>query len=229
MAAAAGQRVEAVERALSLLEAFGEPDPALSLAQLSERTGLYKSTILRLAASLERFGYLERLADGRFRLGPSLWRLGSLARRSYDLGEFVRPVLRDLVDATGETAAFYVRAGDQRLCLYRLNSPRAVRHHLDEGVLLPISMGASGRVLLAFSGAEGPEHSATRAAGFYHSRGERDPDVAAISVPVMDARGTLRGALSVSALLSRLGDEQQAGTLAALYKASAELGARLPV
>jgi DNA-binding IclR family transcriptional regulator len=109
--AATEQRVEAVGRALSLLEAFGEPDPTLSLAQLSERKGLYKSNILRLAACLERFGYLERLPDGRFRLGPSLWRLGSLARRSYDLGEFVRPALRDLVAATGETAAYYVRAG----------------------------------------------------------------------------------------------------------------------
>lgn len=227
--AASGQRVEAVERALSLLEAFGEPDPALSLAELSARTGLYKSTILRLAASLERFGYLERLADGRFRLGPSLWRLGSLARRSYDLGEFVRPVLRDLVAATGETAAFYVRAGEQRLCLYRLNSPRPVRHHLDEGVLLPIDRGASGRVLLAFSGAEGPAHDRTRAAGFHHSKGERDPDVGAISVPVLDARGTLRGALSVSALITRLGEAQVAPTLDLLRRASAELGTRLPV
>lgn len=224
-----GHRVEAVERALSLLEAFGEPDPTLSLSQLSERTGLYKSTILRLAASLERFGYLERLSDGRFRLGPGLWRVGSLARRSYDLGEFVRPVLRDLVTSTEETAAFYVRAGDKRMCLYRLNSPRAVRHHLDEGVLLPIDRGASGRVLLAFGGAEGAEHDLTRARGFHHSRGERDPDVSAISVPVFDARRNLRGALSVSALITRLNEARVAPTLELLRAAAADLGARLPV
>lgn len=228
MVTSAEQRVEAVERALSLLEAFDEAEPTLSLAQIAERTGYYKSTILRLAGSLQRFGYLERMENGNFRLGPSLWRLGSLARRSYDLGEFVRPVLRDLVEATGETAAFYVKAGEQRLCLYRLNSPRAARHHLDEGVLLPIDRGASGRILLAYSGAEGPEHDAIRDCGYYYSRGERDPDIGALSVPVLDSGGKLRGALSVSALITRLGDDRIPSTVALLMRASQELGNRLP-
>lgn len=229
MSAAGEQRVESVERALSILEAFGESEPTLSLAQLSEQTGLYKSTILRIAGSLQRFGYLERLANGNFRLGPRLWRLGSLARRSYDLDEFVRPVLRDLVEATGETAAFYVIAGEKRLCLYRLNSPRPVRHHLDEGVLLPIDRGASGRILLAFSGAEGPEHDAIRARGYYHSRGERDPDIGALAVPVIDSVGKLRGALSVSALITRFGDDRIPPTVELLLRASQDLRTRLPV
>ena len=57
-------RVEAVERALTILEAFREGEESLSLAALAEKTGFYKSTILRLAASLERFGYLAREPSG---------------------------------------------------------------------------------------------------------------------------------------------------------------------
>jgi len=222
------QRVESVERALAILEAFNEEEPTLSLAQLSTRTGLYKSTILRLAASLERFGYLVREEGGRFRLGPSLWRLGSLARKAYDFGEFVRPVLRDLVAETDETAAFYVRSGDKRLCLYRLNSPRPVRHHLDEGVMLPIERGASGKVLLAFDGAVGPEFQATRARGYYYSEGERDRDVGAIAVPIFDRVGRLHGALSISALITRLGADKVAPTVNCLNRAAATLRERLP-
>jgi DNA-binding IclR family transcriptional regulator len=222
------QRVDSVERALAILEAFNEEEPTLSLAQLSMRTGLYKSTILRLAASLDRFGYLARNEDGRFRLGPSLWRLGSLARKAYDLGEYVRPVLRDLVAETGETAAFYVRAGDKRLCLYRLNSPRPVRHHLDEGAMLPIDRGASGKVLLAFDGAEGAELDATRGRGFYYSEGERDQDVGAIAVPVFDQAGLLRGALSISALITRLGAEKVDPTVDCLNRAANVLREQLP-
>ena len=86
-----------------------EGEETLSLAALAEKTGFYKSTILRLAASLERFGYLAREPGGLYRLGPSLWRLGSLYRRSFDLGEHLRPELRRLVEATTETASFYVR------------------------------------------------------------------------------------------------------------------------
>ena len=165
----AEERVEAVERALTILEAFREGEEALSLAALAEKTGFYKSTILRLAASLERFGYLAREPGGLYRLGPSLWRLGSLYRRSFDLGEHVRPELRQLVEATTETASFYVREGNERVCLYRLNSPRPVRHHLDEGVRLPLQQGAAGRVLLAFDGGQGEPYASLRSQGHYVS------------------------------------------------------------
>ena len=56
----AGGTVAAVERALEVLQAFRVQDASLTLADLEERTGLYKSTILRLAATLENFGYLSR-------------------------------------------------------------------------------------------------------------------------------------------------------------------------
>ncbi|HEY8368596.1 MAG TPA: IclR family transcriptional regulator, partial [Thermodesulfobacteriota bacterium] len=192
--------VEAVERALSVLEAFAEGDARLSLAQLAERTGLYKSTILRLAASLERFGYLRRDSEGYFRLGPTLWRLGTLYQRSFDLADVVRPVLARLVADLGQTAAFYVRDGDRRICLFRNNSPSPTRHHVEEGTSLPIDQGASGRILLAFGGAEGARYDEIRRKGVYTSYGERDPDAAAVAAPVFDAAGALVGAISVSGL-----------------------------
>lgn len=195
----AHDRVEAVERALSILESFSETRPSLSLADLSAETGLYKSTILRLCASLQRFGYLTRnQQDGCFRPGPSVWRLAALYRRSYDLGEYIRPTLRKLVVATGETASFSVRDGQDRVCLYRENSPNPIRHHLDEGVRLPLDRGAAGRVLRAFSGDGDADHDVARK-GFAVSVGERSPDVAAVAVPVFRAFDKyFRGALAVS-------------------------------
>ena len=222
------ERVEAVERALTLLEAFREGEEALSLAALAEKTGYYKSTILRLASSLERFGYLTRDSGGHYRLGPSLWRLGSLYRRSFDLGEHIRPELRWLVEVTTETASFYVREGNERVCLYRLNSPRQVRHHMDEGVRLPLERGSAGRVLLAFDGFAGEPYETIRRSGHYVSLGERDPEIAAISVPVLDASGHNRGALSVSALLSRFDPTAQARALKALQQSAERLASHLP-
>ena len=224
--------VEAVERGLAILSAFQEGAQGLSLAEISRRTGLYKSTILRIAASLEAMRFLARGSDGVFRLGPELWRLGSLYRRSFDLGEYVRPVLRSLVAETRETASFYVRDGDQRICLYRMNSPRAARHHLDEGVRLPLDRGAAGRVLSGHDGAAHPRPSQgenLRGAGFAVSRGERDPEVGAVAVPVVDAAGSLRGALSVSTLLTRLDDEAEAVMRRALAAGAKHLADTLPV
>ncbi len=217
------QRVEAVERALSILEAFGEERQALSLAALAEETGLYKSTILRLSASLERFGYLSRDDAGLYRLGPSVWRLGSIYRRNFDLGEKIRPELRGLVDATGETASFYVREASERVCLYRQNSGRAIRHHLDEGVRLPLDRGAAAHVLRAYSDDHDQSYFELREAGHRVSVGERNPELAAVAVPLMSADGRLRGALTVSGPSSRFLSEERAGSIALLKAAAARL------
>lgn len=216
-------RVDAVERALLILDAFQEGESSLTLAALAQKTGLYKSTILRLAGSLERFGYLVRDDRGIYHLGPSLWRLGSLYRRNFDLGEHIRPELRRIVDATSETAAFYVREGQERVCLYRLNSPRPIRHHLDEGVRLPLDRGAAGRVLLAYDGMSGEPYETIRQNGHYTSLGERDPEIAAVSVPVFDASGKLRGALSASALLSRFDAEARNAALEVMRESAHRL------
>ena len=97
-----GQKVEAVERALAILGAFAAGKPSLTLAELAQATGFYKSTILRLAGSLEGNGYLIRDDAGTFRLGPALGRLGALYRSGFKLADVIRPELRRVVEATGE-------------------------------------------------------------------------------------------------------------------------------
>lgn len=221
------QRVESVERALSILEAFGEERRTLTLARLAEETGLYKSTILRLSASLERFGYLSRDEVGLYRLGPSVWRLGSVYRRGFDLGEHIRPELRGLVAATGETASFYVREASERVCLYRENSGRAIRHHLDEGVRLPLDRGAAAHVLRAYSGEEGQMSDEIRKSGCYVSVGERNPDLSAVAVALLAQDGRLRGALAVSGPTSRFGPDDRNRSVTLLKETSARLGRAL--
>lgn len=221
------QRVEAVERALSIMEAFGEERRTLTLAGLAEETGLYKSTILRLSASLERFGYLTRDEAGLYRLGPSVWRLGSIYRRSFDLGEQIRPELRALVEATGETASFYVREAAERVCLYRENSRQPIRHHLDEGARLPLDRGAAAHILRAYSGKEDQVSHEVRKQGHYISVGERNPDLSAVAVAVLGRDGGLRGALAVSGLTSRFTEELRQSSLTLLEAASMRLSRAL--
>ncbi len=210
-----------------LLDALSGDEGTMSLADLSRKTGFYKSTILRLSGSLERFGYLTRQADGRFRLGPALWRMGSLYGRDFDLGEHVRPMLRRLRDTVGETASFYIRDGDVRVCLYSLNSKRAIRHHLEEGMLMPLERGAAGRLLLAYSDDDSADSRKIRAAGYAISLGERDPDIAAVAVPVRRANGQIQGALSLSGLITHFDSDLQKRAIKELSIAATELGQRL--
>jgi len=215
--------VEAVDRALKILSCFDAGNADLSLADLSRLTGFYKSTILRLAVSLERFEYLSRDDTGLFRLGPAAGRLGASYHHSFDLGEILRPELATLSAATNETASFYIREGDNRTCLYRVEPKRAIRHSISEGVSLPLTQGASGKILLAFSGDKSAKSAEIRDKGYCISRGERDPEVAAACVPLRTKSGRLLGALAVSGLITRFGPDHQSTLLAALEKSQVRL------
>jgi DNA-binding IclR family transcriptional regulator len=192
------QGVAAVDRALSILNAFTEQDQKVTLAELSKRTGLYKSTVLRLAKSLEKFGYLRRSEEGAYWLGAKVLFLGSLYQRHFRTSEFVPPVLRKLVDELQEGASFYVRDGEDRVCLHRVDSTRAVRDSVHEGDRLPLTVGASGHVIRAFTGAVGARHEQVRLDMYAASYGERDPETAAVACPVFRVEQQFAGALSVS-------------------------------
>ena len=187
--------VDAVDRALAILASFVPGREKQTLAQIAAATGLYKSTILRLARSLEHGGYLHRHPDGTFAPGPEPLRLAAIYKRGLRLEERVRPILRALVAQTGESASFFRREGDLRLCLYREETPRAIRDHIMEGDFLPLGVGAAGHVLAM---ADQAAWDGTPIV----STGERDAETAAIAAPVFD-HSALTGALTLSGPLAR--------------------------
>lgn len=208
--------VEAVDRALAILATFGPGQDHQTLAQLARATGFYKSTILRLAKSLEHAGYLHRDAQGLFSLGPQPLRLAAVYRRSLRNEDLIRPVLRQLVNETGESASFFRREGDRRLCLYREETMRAIRDNIVEGDLLPLSRGAAGHVL--------SRGESARDVGLIVSRGERDPETAAIAAPLYNHAGLI-GALTLSGPLVRF-DEERVVTMSAVLSSHAAILSR---
>ncbi len=219
--------VEAVERALRVLDIFVPGDTGLSLKQVSDRSGVNKATILRLSVSLEKFGHITRDAEGLFHLGPSLWRLGSVFRQNLRMGPIVRPVLANLVNATGESASFYVQRGNSGVCLYRVNSHRLARDHVEEGEIIPLSIGSSGQVLDAYSIRQGKQANNIRKSGYYLSLGERDPDVAGLSVPVLGLEDELLGAVSLSGLRVRFNETTVDAYRAAVFDAARQIRAEI--
>lgn len=216
--------VEAVDRALRIVNLCLEADGGLTLAELSRRSGFYKSTILRLAGSLEDFGYVSRRSDGAFQPGATLIRMGRAAANAFDLAATVRPALKELSDHTRETASLYVKSGDMRECLFRHEPDRAIRHIVTEGMRLPLNTGASSHIINAWTGrtAVPPPDGAP---AFSLSLGERDPEVAAMAVPVFDVDDVFLGALCVSGLISRFEPaEAQDRFLSALTQAAGSLG-----
>lgn len=217
------ESVVAVTRALAVLEAFGTADAQLSLAELARRTGMHKTTVLRIARTLGAKHYLVQRDDGNWRLGRAAGWLGTCYQATFDMHDVVEPVLRELAIATGESASFYVREGDQRACLVRVEGPQAIRHHVRVGAALPLNLGAPGRVILAFSGEPGEPYEAIRRRGYHLSLGEREPEVSSVSAPVFEAQWKLLGSICISGPTSRLSEAKLTEFAATVIAAANQL------
>ena len=188
--------VAAVDRALTIISAWRDGEGALPLRELHKRTGFYKSTILRLLASLERFGCVERQPNNTWALGSTLFQWGTLYQRSTILEPVVSQHLRRLAGTSGESTTFWVRRGDHRVCLFRADADWADPTIARPGDLRPVREGVSGAVLVA--NGLGLEDGVAAGTGCTTS------GALAVSAPVFGPGGGLRGALTLLGPFERL-------------------------
>lgn len=225
--------VMAVDRAVALLSAFGERDVTLSLSELARRANLDKSTALRIARTLAGNAMMVQCDDSSWRLGPKLVQLGARYTAAFAPEKFIAPELTRLSDETGESAALYIREGQNRVCLLRSDSAQSIRHTASIGDTMPLDKGAAGWVLLAFGGQSGEPCQTIRKLGHSVTRGERDPQVASMAVPVFGHSNHLFGALALTGPLMRFSDEATLTLLPPLQRAAQSiskiLGAETPV
>lgn len=195
-----------------------------SLGRVARAVTLSKPTVHRLLASLaHRQMVIQDPASGDYMLGPGSFGIAdAVMRGAAGLGVLLGPALEHLRDVTGETAAVYVRAGLDRICIGQAVSLQPVRYAAHVGTAYPLHTGSMGKLLLAYS--DGPERRdlldhlrlrpVTKAtivdrarledelerigrAGFATSRGERATGVASMSAPVFAADGRILAALSI--------------------------------
>lgn len=219
------RHIEAVNAAFDVLRCF-VAGSELRLSQIIRQTGLNRSRVIRLCGTLEAQGCLSYDAGSRtYRLGHLVLVLGKAYERENTLSSLGRPLLSQLAARTGETASLFVRDGDERLCIARVESPLPVRYGLREGERFPMHLGASSRVLLTdmsqseksrvFSevglSADTVRELEIQLAevarlGVSITRGERLPGVCAIAAPVFDHTGRVVAALALAGPDSRLDD-----------------------
>ncbi|MBS7789142.1 helix-turn-helix domain-containing protein [Roseococcus sp. SDR] len=221
--------IVAVERSLSILDAFLGATTTRGLSELARATGLAKPTVLRNLVSLERRGYIVRLADGRYQLGARLLQLGEAYRAQFRLEDHVMPVLRDLAALTGETVTFQVREGENRLTLFRVESPQIVRIAHVMPNLKPLDRTSISHTLLHGDAAA---DAARRRQTVFFSAGLADPQTASLSTAIWGPPAQLCGAMNISGPIMRLStanlDALSAQLAAAARGLCATLGAPFP-
>ncbi len=143
--------VKTVDRLARIIDSFSSSEPAWTLTELSKRLDLPKSTLHRFLVSLEAHGILRQDEESkRWRLGYRLFVWGKLAEESAPLHRIARPVMRDLVADTGETALLTVYASREVICVEKVETSHPVRLALDAGSRRPPHAGASSKILMAY-------------------------------------------------------------------------------
>ena len=136
-------------RVLGLLGAFDADHRALTLSDLSRRSGVPLPTAHRLVAELVEWGALVRRSSGEYVVGRRVWDLGLLAPAQSGLREVASPFLNDIYGATLATVHLAVRDGDRVLYLDRVSGHASVPVVSQIGSRLPLHATGVGKVLLA--------------------------------------------------------------------------------
>jgi IclR family transcriptional regulator, KDG regulon repressor len=212
-----------VDKAFTLLEAWNHRGETLGSSELARRTGLPKSTSHRLLGILEAAGLIERFGTG-YQLGGRLHRFAGVLTADYppDLREVSLPFLQDLYELTHETVHLAVLDGLEVHCVEKVYGHRRspVRSRVDG--LLPAHCTALGKVLLAYSPSSTQRRLLTSTLPAYTSATVTEPlrlvgelrsimrcgigydrqathsEVTCVAAPLLDPRGNLVAAISVS-------------------------------
>jgi len=245
--------VLSVDRAAAILKAFTSEHPALTLQEVSVRTGLHKVTAFRFLAALERTGFISKSASGKYGLGYAVINLAEVASKAQSpLRESALPVMHRMRDSLGESVSLDVRAGDFHYRIERveqLDGPVAPR--LPLAIPLPLYAGTAGRALLAAlpdsqldeylgrtklekvtpSTVSDPvklraEIKKIRRKGYSETFEGRNSAVASVSAAILDDSGTALGTLSVSVPAYRYAPTLRKRSVAAVLQGVRELSAR---
>jgi DNA-binding IclR family transcriptional regulator len=247
--------IQSVSHALDILESFTKTEDELGVTELSKRLGLHKNNVFRLLATLEHRGYIEQNpATENYRLGAKTLQIGSIFIEQRECRRQARPILENLMTASGETAVVAVLRGNKVIYMDSVETDKTVRAVSRIGALLPAHCTSVGKVQLAeLSSADierlYPDQALpaltdrsikTRDAlvaqlkriaeqGYAVENEEVETDVRSVSVAVKDYSKKVIAAIGITAPVSRLTDDrlEKGGVISLLQESGQALSMKL--
>ncbi|HMA51605.1 MAG TPA: IclR family transcriptional regulator [Magnetospirillaceae bacterium] len=245
-------RLSSVANAILLMKTFSDEENELGISALADRLGLAKSTVHRLASTLVEQGMLEQNPEtGKYRLGLTVFELGSLVRRKIDISREAKPWLMALREQTGETVLMSILGTGSVVCINFLESQKANRVTSGIGLRKPIHCTAEGKALLAFQpqpliervieagldrrtaktitdpAALREELASIRANGYATDDEEYELGMRSISAPIRDDSGSSTAAVAVAGPAQRLSKKQLLALADSVILAAKAISARL--
>ena len=137
-------------RACDILDAVAKSAEPLRVSALARDVGLPRNTAYELVNTLASRSLVSIDSDGRIRLGFHLFELGSVYTQSLDLFNEARPIVREIVRASNQTAHVAMLDGRHAVFLIKEEGTQSVRNLSAVGRRVPAHGTAVGKAILAF-------------------------------------------------------------------------------
>jgi len=222
--------IQVIERMFALIDVLASREEAISLKEISEKTGLHPSTTHRILNDLAVGRFVDRPEAGSYRLGMRLLELGNLVKARLDVREAAIGPMRELHKLTHQPVNLSMRQGDEIVYIERTYSERSGMQVVRAiGGRAPLHLTSVGKLFLAQDDAQRVRAYASRTGLAGHTRNSitelaplerelarvnqygtaRDDEelelgVRCMAAGILDDQGKLIAGLSISAPADRL-------------------------
>ena len=155
--------VQVIERMFTLLEILANREEAMSLKEISEKSGLHPSTAHRILNDLSTGRFVDRPTTGNYRLGMRLLELGNLVKDRLNVRDAALAPMRELHKLTQQPVNLSMRQGDEIVYVERAFSERSGMQVVRAiGGRAPLHLTSVGKLFLAFDDPQRLRAYATR-------------------------------------------------------------------
>jgi DNA-binding IclR family transcriptional regulator len=225
---------------------------ALGLNEVTQRTGISKSTVFRILTTLTHLGYIVRDGGRNYYVSQTMGDLVSAEAGIEAIRRAAIPQMLELRDQYGETVNLGQLEFDKVTYVEVVPSEYALRLHERPGATVCLHASALGKVILAFSDEEFAaslirgremqmftrntitdaeefmaELKRVRERGYGFDRGETSLLATCVAAPILNATGTAVAAISISGPTSRFNPRKDAAVVESLLKAAASISRQL--
>lgn len=228
-----GKTIQAVAKAMMLLDLLAETSRPMTLAEISLHTGWPKSTVHGLLSTMREYSVIAQDEEGRYMLGVRLFEYGCTLSSSWTIIDIVKPYIQHISYSTGEAVFLSILDRGEIITLDRADNRSGLWISAEMGCRMPIHCTSQGKLFLAYMTEEkqklllkSPElkaytdHTITtwdglqkelqliREQGYAVENGEYKTGLRSVAAPIFNETGTVRYAIGIIGMFRQIESEQ---------------------
>lgn len=247
-----GKIIQAVAKSMQLLDVLNEATHPVSLAELSAQTGLAKSTIHGLLATMKLYSVVAQDEEGNYAPGIRLFEYACSLSNSWRIRQIAKPHIDRISKATGEAVFLSILDRGDIITLDHADNKRGFSISAEIGRRLPIHCTSEGKLFLAYMPEEerhailerkewktytsrtilsrselDAELLRIKQQGYATENSEYKVGLRSVSAPIFDHEGTVRYALGLISMNRQIEAKQFEANMQLVLEAAAKISDQL--